>query len=88
MDAEDFTRRAYEQSTVAESKVHSHRKSKNYVTIAKQFGGMSIFTYGSDSIISRIHKVPPTISNLFHLSPSSLPLQSVIFVKVPQIASK
>ena len=80
MEAEDFTSRAYEQSTVAEMKVHSRRKSKNYVTIAEQFGGMSILTYGS-----RIHKV---ISSHFHLSPSSLPLQSVICVKVPQVASE
>lgn len=37
----------------------------------------SEYTYSSESIISRIHKVPPTISNLFHLSPSLLPLPSV-----------
>lgn len=54
MEAEDFTWRADEQSTVPESKVHSHRKSKIYVTIAEQFGGI------------RYHPLSPTFSIFLH----------------------
>lgn len=54
MEAEDFTWRADEQSTVPESKVHSHKKSKIYVTIAEQFGGI------------RYHPLSPTFSIFLH----------------------